>query len=63
MATHDRSIVDRMKKRVVEISNGQIIRDAQTASYKELSTEPNPIIAISPPSSGGWSLSDDEDIR
>jgi cell division transport system ATP-binding protein len=62
MATHDRSIVDRMQKRVVEISNGQIVRDAQTASYKELSTEPSPIIET-PPATGGWSLSDDEDLR
>jgi cell division transport system ATP-binding protein len=63
MATHDRSIVDRMQKRVVEISNGQIVRDAQTASYKELSTEPNPVIETPPATSGGWSLSDDEDFR
>jgi cell division transport system ATP-binding protein len=44
MATHDRNIVDRMQKRVVEISAGEIIRDAQTASYKELPSEPMPII-------------------
>jgi cell division transport system ATP-binding protein len=28
MATHDRKIVDRMQKRVVEIQDGEIIRDA-----------------------------------
>ena len=44
MATHDRNIVDRMHKRVVEISAGVIIRDAQTASYKEIPSEPMPII-------------------
>ena len=44
MATHDRNIVDRMQKRVVEISAGVIIRDAQTASYKEMPSEPMPII-------------------
>ena len=44
MATHDRNIVDRMQKRVVEISAGVIIRDAQTASYKEIPSEPTPII-------------------
>ena len=44
MATHDRNIVDRMQKRVVEISDGEIIRDAQTASYKEIPSEPMPII-------------------
>jgi cell division transport system ATP-binding protein len=62
MATHDRSIVDRMQKRVVEISNGQIVRDAKTASYEKLNTEPNPIIE-KPTASGGWSLSEDEDLR
>jgi cell division transport system ATP-binding protein len=44
MATHDRNIVDRMQKRVVEISAGVLIRDAQTASYKEIPSEPMPII-------------------
>jgi cell division transport system ATP-binding protein len=44
MATHDRNIVDRMQKRVVEISAGVIVRDAQTASYKEIPSEPMPII-------------------
>jgi cell division transport system ATP-binding protein len=44
MATHDRNIVDRMQKRVVEISAGEIIRDAQTASYKEIPSEPMPVI-------------------
>jgi cell division transport system ATP-binding protein len=44
MATHDRNIVDRMQKRVVEISAGEIVRDAQTASYKEIPSEPMPII-------------------
>ena len=38
MATHDRGIVDRMQKRVVEIRDGQVVRDAQTASYKEIPT-------------------------
>jgi cell division transport system ATP-binding protein len=44
MATHDRNIVDRMQKRVVEISNGEIVRDAETASYRELPSEPMLII-------------------
>lgn len=38
MATHDRGIVDRMQKRVVEIRDGQIVRDAQTSSYREIPT-------------------------
>lgn len=33
MATHDINIVDRMKKRVVEISEGNIIRDERRGGY------------------------------
>jgi cell division transport system ATP-binding protein len=33
MATHDRSIVDKMQRRVVELSQGQIIRDQTSGSY------------------------------
>ena len=48
MATHDRGIVDRMQKRVVEIKGGQIIRDAQTASYREIPSDSIPTIPDSP---------------
>jgi cell division transport system ATP-binding protein len=44
MATHDRSIVDRMQKRVIEIRGGEIVRDAQTASYRELPSNPIEVI-------------------
>ena len=40
MATHDRGIVDQMQKRVIEIRHGRVVRDAETASYKELPTGP-----------------------
>lgn len=33
MATHDLTIVDRMKKRVVEISDGNIVRDEKRGGY------------------------------
>jgi cell division transport system ATP-binding protein len=33
MATHDRSIVDNMQRRVVELSQGQIIRDQTSGGY------------------------------
>ena len=46
MATHDRSIVDRMSKRVVEISSGQIVRDEQGARYREFDTKPTATIKI-----------------
>lgn len=36
MATHDRGIVDQMQRRVVEIQDGRVIRDAETASYREI---------------------------
>lgn len=53
MATHDRSIVDRMQKRVIEIKGGEIVRDAQTASYRELPSNPIDVIK---PNTGSWSL-------
>lgn len=36
MATHDRSIVDRMQKRVIELSQGELVRDERTASYRSV---------------------------
>lgn len=33
MATHDRSIVDKMQRRVVELSAGQIVRDQASGGY------------------------------
>ncbi len=33
MATHDRAIVDEMKKRVIELKNGKIIRDTREGEY------------------------------
>ena len=33
MATHDRGIVDRLQKRVVELSDGRIVRDQRSAGY------------------------------
>ena len=33
MATHDRSIVDKVQRRVVELSQGQIIRDQTSGGY------------------------------
>lgn len=53
MATHDRSIVDRMAKRVVEISFGKVIRDAFDARYRDLDTQPT---AIQQPRVDGGSI-------
>ncbi len=33
MATHDSTIVNRRKKRVIELSNGKIVRDQENGSY------------------------------
>jgi cell division transport system ATP-binding protein len=33
MATHDRGIVDRLQKRVVEMNQGKIVRDQRSAGY------------------------------
>ena len=40
MATHDRGVVDQMQRRVVEIREGRIVRDAETASYREVPSGP-----------------------
>ncbi len=44
MATHDRNIVDRLQKRVVELNGGVIIRDQLGAGYQKSQTGANPII-------------------
>ena len=46
MATHDRSIVDRMSKRVVEISSGQVVRDERGTRYREFDTQPTTTVDI-----------------
>jgi cell division transport system ATP-binding protein len=36
MVTHDRAIVDMMKKRVIELKNGKIIRDTEEGDYYDV---------------------------
>lgn len=38
MATHDKEIVNRMKKRVLVISNGMLVGDYEKGSYKASET-------------------------
>ncbi len=38
MATHDQRIVDAMRKRVVELEHGKVIRDQERGAY-ELGTQ------------------------
>jgi cell division transport system ATP-binding protein len=33
VATHDSAMVDRMRRRVIEVSHGAIVRDEQTGAY------------------------------
>ena len=33
MATHDAGIVDQMRKRVIELENGQVVRDQAQGVY------------------------------
>lgn len=35
MATHDREMVDKMRRRVIALENGQVVRDQQRGSYGE----------------------------
>lgn len=35
MATHNREIVDKMKKHVIELKNGKVVRDKEGARYRE----------------------------
>mgnify|MGYP003900454571 CR=1 FL=1 len=35
VATHDKSIVDRMKKRVIELDNGVVLRDQEKGLYED----------------------------
>ena len=48
MATHDEGIVNRLKKRVVVLSEGKIIRDERAAGYRSNHTSP---IAANEPAS------------
>jgi cell division transport system ATP-binding protein len=34
MATHDRGIVDTMRRRVIELNNGEIVRDQARGVYE-----------------------------
>ena len=40
VATHDQTMVDRMRRRVIELSQGRIIRDEATGSYEARATCP-----------------------
>ena len=35
MVTHDKTLVDRMNKRVIEIDGGKVVRDEQKGGYDD----------------------------
>ena len=45
ICTHDQTMVDRMKKRVIEIEGGLIVRDESESGYKEIAGEESKNIA------------------
>ena len=45
ICTHDQTMVDRMKKRVIEIEDGLIVRDESESGYKEIAGEESKNIA------------------
>jgi len=52
MATHDRGIVDRLQKRVIEMREGEIFRDQRSAGYQKTQTDSHPV--------GSWNLAIDQ---
>jgi cell division transport system ATP-binding protein len=45
VVTHDHQMVDKMRRRVIELSNGQVIRDQKSAGYvNETTTEMHRIL-------------------
>ena len=60
MATHDRGIVDRLQKRVVEMREGEIFRDQRSAGYIKTQTDSHPVKSWNLAVDQSWSLGGDE---
>jgi cell division transport system ATP-binding protein len=60
MATHDRGIVDRLQKRVVEMREGEIFRDQRSAGYIKTQTDSHPVKSWNLAIDQSWSLGGDE---
>jgi cell division transport system ATP-binding protein len=56
MATHDRGIVDRLKKRVVEMRDGEIFRDQKSAGYIKTQTDSHPVQSWNLAVDQSWNL-------
>jgi cell division transport system ATP-binding protein len=60
MATHDRGIVDRLQKRVVEMREGEIFRDQRSAGYIKTQTDSHPVKSWNLAVDQSWNLGGDE---
>jgi cell division transport system ATP-binding protein len=60
MATHDRGIVDRLQKRVVEMREGEIFRDQRSAGYIKTQTDSHPAKSWNLAVDQSWSLGGEE---
>ena len=56
MATHDRGIVDRLQKRVVEMREGEIFRDQRSAGYIKTQTDSHPVKSWNLAVDQSWNL-------
>ncbi|MEO0067142.1 MAG: hypothetical protein RJB63_267 [Actinomycetota bacterium] len=59
MATHDRGIVDRLQKRVVEMREGEIFRDQRSAGYIKTQTDSHPFKSWNLAVDQSWNLGGD----
>jgi cell division transport system ATP-binding protein len=59
MATHDRGIVDRLQKRVVEMREGEIFRDQRSAGYNKTQTDSHPVKSWNLAVDQSWNLGGD----
>jgi cell division transport system ATP-binding protein len=60
MATHDRGIVDRLQKRVIEMREGEIFRDQRSAGYIKTQTDSHPVKSWNLAVDQSWNLGGDE---
>jgi cell division transport system ATP-binding protein len=59
MATHERGIVDRLQKRVVEMREGEIFRDQRSAGYIKTQTDSHPVNSWNLAVDQSWNLGGD----
>jgi cell division transport system ATP-binding protein len=59
MATHDRGIVDRLQKRVIEMREGEIFRDQRSAGYIKTQTDSHPVKSWNLAVDQSWNLGGD----